>query len=97
ADVCVKASELDAVSDCLAEEQRRARELQWEDMRITLEEERQISAQREAELSKYITMSTQLQVQLESQNCRLNELSSDLQKEKELNAKLLKHTQQPVE
>ncbi|KAB5565250.1 hypothetical protein PHYPO_G00238950 [Pangasianodon hypophthalmus] len=68
-----------------------------EDMRLALEEERQVSAQREAELSKYMGLSTQLQVQLESQNCRLNELSSDLQKEKELNAELLKHTQRPLE
>ncbi|MCI4381391.1 hypothetical protein PGIGA_G00251020 [Pangasianodon gigas] len=117
AEVSAKASELDTVSDRLAEEQRRARELQWEvererskadrraegereeleDMRLALEEERQVSAQREAELSKYMGLSTQLQVQLESQNCRLNELSSDLQKEKELNAELLKHTQRPLE
>ncbi|XP_053368918.1 A-kinase anchor protein 9 isoform X3 [Clarias gariepinus] len=117
AEVCVKASELDSASDRLAEEQRRARELQWEverergradrraegereeleDVRLALEEERQVSAQREAELSKYISLSTQLQVQLESQNCRLNELSSDLQKEKELNAELLKHTERPLQ
>ncbi|MCJ8735508.1 hypothetical protein PDJAM_G00247820 [Pangasius djambal] len=68
-----------------------------EDMRLALEEERQVSAQREAELSKYMGLSTQLQVQLDSQNCRLNELSSDLQKEKELNAELLKHTRHPLE
>ncbi|XP_053496852.1 A-kinase anchor protein 9 isoform X5 [Ictalurus furcatus] len=117
AEVCVKASELDAASDRLAEEQRRARELQWEverersradrraegerealeDVRLALEEERQVSAQREAELSKYMALATQLQVQLESQNRQINELSSDLQKEKEFNAELLKHTQHPLQ
>ncbi|XP_060771551.1 A-kinase anchor protein 9-like isoform X2 [Neoarius graeffei] len=116
-EVCVKASELDAASDRLAEEQRRARELQWEmerersradrrregereeleDVRLALEEERQVSAQREIEVAKYMDLSAQLQVQLESQNCRLNELNSDLQKEKELNAELLKHTQCPLQ
>ncbi|XP_053542007.1 A-kinase anchor protein 9 isoform X9 [Ictalurus punctatus] len=117
AEVCVKASELDAASDRLAAEQRRARELQWEverersradrraegerealeDVRLALEEERQVSAQREAELSKYMALATQLQVQLESQNRQINDLSSDLQKEKEFNAELLKHTQHPLQ
>ncbi|KAF4081781.1 hypothetical protein AMELA_G00165260 [Ameiurus melas] len=117
AEVCVKASELDAASDQLAVEQRRVRELQWEverersradrraegerealeDVRLALEEQRQISAQREAELSKYMALVTKLQVQLESQNRQINELSSDLQKEKEFNAELLKHTQHPLQ
>ncbi|XP_060742630.1 A-kinase anchor protein 9 isoform X2 [Tachysurus vachellii] len=117
AELRVKDSELDAVSDRLAEEQRHARELQWEverersradrraegereeleDVRLAMEDERKVSAQREAELSKYIGLATQLQFQLESQTSRLNELSADLQKEKELNAELVKHTQLPLQ
>ncbi|XP_047675126.1 A-kinase anchor protein 9 isoform X3 [Tachysurus fulvidraco] len=117
AELRVKESELDAVSDRLAEEQRHVRELQWEverersradrraegereeleDVRLAMEEERKVSAHREAELSKYIGLATQLQFQLESQTSRLNELSSDLQKEKELNAELVKHTQHPLQ
>ncbi|XP_036433742.1 A-kinase anchor protein 9 isoform X2 [Colossoma macropomum] len=128
AEVCGKASELDSLSDRLAEEQKRVRELQWamereknraerrekgereelEDLRlaledhqarvadlsVSLEEERKVSAQlreeRDGEISKHISLNTELQVQLEAQQLQTVELSSSLQKEKELNAQLLK-------
>ncbi|GAA6087130.1 A-kinase anchor protein 9 isoform X1, partial [Tachysurus ichikawai] len=68
-----------------------------EDVRLAMEDVRKVAAHREAELSKYIGLATQLQFQLESQTSRLNELNSDLQKEKELNAELVKHTQHPLQ
>lgn len=48
AEVCVKASELDAASDRLAAEQRRARELQWEVERERSRADRRAEGEREA-------------------------------------------------
>lgn len=47
AEVCVKASELDAVSDRLAKEQQRARELQWEAERERSRADRRAEGERE--------------------------------------------------
>ncbi|KAF5888638.1 A-kinase anchor protein 9-like, partial [Clarias magur] len=47
AEVCVKASELDSASDRLAEEQRRARELQWEVERERSRADRRAEGERE--------------------------------------------------
>lgn len=47
AELCVKASELDVVSDHLAEEQRRARELQWEVERERSRADRRAEGERE--------------------------------------------------
>ncbi|XP_067282525.1 A-kinase anchor protein 9 isoform X2 [Pseudorasbora parva] len=104
AEVCVKASEVDSLTDRLAQEQKRARELQWanekqkcqsdqkqeaereevEDLKLALEEERQISAR-----LREISVSSELQVQLDAQRARAVELSDALEKEKELNTQLL--------
>lgn len=47
AEVCLKASELDAVSDRLADEQRQMRELQWEVERERSRADRRAEGERE--------------------------------------------------
>uniref|UniRef100_A0A3B1JLI7 A kinase (PRKA) anchor protein 9 n=1 Tax=Astyanax mexicanus TaxID=7994 RepID=A0A3B1JLI7_ASTMX len=77
--VCVKASEVESLSDRLAEEQKRARELQWVMEREKNRAERREEGERE-----------EVEVQLDAQRLQVVELSSALQKEKELNSELLK-------
>lgn len=60
-EVCVKASELDAASDRLAEEQRRARELQWEMERERSRADRRREGEREELEVSDLTGSRKLQ------------------------------------
>ncbi|XP_016372989.1 A-kinase anchor protein 9-like isoform X2 [Sinocyclocheilus rhinocerous] len=102
AEVSLKAAEVDALNDRLALEQKRARELQWAFEKEKRKSDRKEETEREEveelklaleEQAREASVSAELQVQLDAQRARSAELSSALEKQKELNAQLLQRFQ----
>ncbi|KAL7858832.1 hypothetical protein AOLI_G00189340 [Acnodon oligacanthus] len=80
AEVCGKASELDSLSDRLAEEQKRVRELQWATEREKNKAKRREEGERE-ELED-------LRLALEDQQARVADLSVSLEEERKVSTQL---------
>ncbi|XP_066525977.1 A-kinase anchor protein 9 isoform X2 [Hoplias malabaricus] len=80
AELCVKSSELDAQTDRLSEEQKRARELQWALEREKNRAERREEGERE-ELED-------LRLALEDQKTHVSDLSLSLEEEKKVSSRL---------